>query len=1208
MIKDDNSNLVSANSGDINLIRKNYLRQSLIMEKKIKIYNSYYKSKWSNLKFFIQDNISLKASIELLKTKTIEQFSSKCIEIYKKKLEIQLITQKNREMFTSLQFNYNYNNNLENNLCEETNLSNDEIISQLTIKEIQEEENFQSNAQIIRDFFFKFREDNILMMRLIECLDADQFETIVPFLCHFFYENFYIENNEQEEILYIIYLLLEKEIDSLFTPSVSTFLDKSFVSMFLSDLGNRYEIKHYIDIILNYLIRNIEEINISFYSLDIEGYKKDKLLFDEKNNNDKNKPSKKIKDKKNENDIRSTYNINNNFNLDNSTFTTGMSIGNILKRKKLFDEDNIKTFANINESKLNMKEIFKKELYDNIFVDIDMKYLRDKFEKETNIILKNFYARLLRQINSASNPDLYNTCKYFEKLTYNNNITKDALEDFNKGYFLVTKFISELLDNLENNKIMPYSIKVICKFIFELLTKKFKNISTIQCILLVNRFLFDKLLLPVIQNPDINDTGKNMIITLNTRKNLYYVYQVLKKLIRGELFDLQDYSYMTVFNKFIINNFERLNKIIENLIKVKEPKKLTKLSKEFYKDEKFKLEEIIRDEESVNYDYFEENPHDFMHHKSICFSIKDLNLFFNIVDNNKERFIQEPFLENIYKNLSELMPKIKDKFMPYEYFVIISDNYNNDANELLFYKQPKIILGKAKTKKDILINLKYCISYLISKLDIFPNWAWVTANLDTINTFEYINTYLNSYYNNKQKLEKGTVPLNWYSSYIIKNLKNLEEKYIINDYKLFYENLESEILSQIRDSRDLNEFLTINMTTKNFLIDNKIKIYEQELDNVKSTELNIKTAKFIESAKIKVCLTNYLELGDMAKYLNSPLDSESQNYPYMLLISKEDECIHRQKIDKKTFKKIKDSLLYNAHCSNINEFTQHLSDYFYIIGQDILDSYKKTDESKHNENLISKKTMVKEILDKYKKYVIETMNKSNLFNVQKANDQRKQKYLVKKYEEDKNKSLNIISNFILKRLSIKIYEAELDNEDRDFKNTCIKLKWISHNNLDIQNAVFNKNLFNKVIEHVKKMDYLRTPSGMLYEFGLGVQLINSMFIFMLSQMQAEAGDLLPLIIYSIITAKPKRIIFNIKFIKFFMNQNELLGNIGYNLIQCESSIKYIKSLNEVQLKMTKEEFEDKCKLSLNEYLLKKKNKKNIKNKENKEKLPNKLYT
>ena len=92
-----------------------------------------------------------------------------------------------------------------------------------------------------------------------------------------------------------------------------------------------------------------------------------------------------------------------------------------------------------------------------------------------------------------------------------------------------------------------------------------------------------------------------------------------------------------------------------------------------------------------------------------------------------------------------------------------------------------------------------------------------------------------------------------------------------------------------------------------------------------------------------------------------------------------------------------------------------------------------------------------------------------------------------------------------------------------------------------------------------------------------------MFIFMLNQMKAEAGDLLPLIIYSIIMAKPKRIIFNLKFIKFFMNQNELLGNIGYNLIQYESSIRFIKSLNEVQLKMTKQEFEDRCLFNLNDY-------------------------
>ena len=284
----------------------------------------------------------------------------------------------------------------------------------------------------------------------------------------------------------------------------------------------------------------------------------------------------------------------------------------------------------------------------------------------------------------------------------------------------------------------------------------------------------------------------------------------------------------------------------------------------------------------------------------------------------------------------------------------------------------------------------------------------------------------------------------------------------------------------------------------------------------------------------------------------------------------------------------------NIHCSNINEFTHHLSEYYVEIGEDILDSYKTqngnynvsddssyTKKKKYSKEIIqiSKKTMVKEVLEEYKKYVIETMNESNLFNLtnyeennsyngndndnlvikfeNQENDfqtkEDKKRELLKKYEEEKNKSLNIISNYILKRLSIKIYEENEKDDDREFRNTCIKLNWISHRNLDIPDEVFNKNLFYKVIEHVKRMDYLRTPNGMLYEFGLGVQLINSMFIFMLIQRQAEAGDLLP------------------------------LGNIGYNLIQCESSIHYISSLNEKQLKMDKQEFEDKCKLSITEY-------------------------
>ena len=157
----------------------------------------------------------------------------------------------------------------------------------------------------------------------------------------------------------------------------------------------------------------------------------------------------------------------------------------------------------------------------------------------------------------------------------------------------------------------------------------------------------------------------------------------------------------------------------------------------------------------------------------------------------------------------------------------------------------------------------------------------------------------------------------------------------------------------------------------------------------------------------------------------------------------------------------------------------------------------------------------------------------------------------------------------------------MNEKDKFFRTICKKLSWIQPENLDISKEVFNSTLFKKAEFHIKKMDNLRTPGGMLDQFGLGVQLINSMFVFMMNQQHAEAGDLLPLIIYGIINSKPKRMIFNIKFIKYFMSENQLLGNIGYNLIQAESSTNYIQNLRGKQLKMDEQEFDKRCEECMN---------------------------
>jgi hypothetical protein len=255
-----------------------------------------------------------------------------------------------------------------------------------------------------------------------------------------------------------------------------------------------------------------------------------------------------------------------------------------------------------------------------------------------------------------------------------------------------------------------------------------------------------------------------------------------------------------------------------------------------------------------------------------------------------------------------------------------------------------------------------------------------------------------------------------------------------------------------------------------------------------------------------------------------------------------------------------------------------LAEYHQYICNDIIAGIGQSTpipQSQKNEShkIKYKQSSSKDVVDIYMSYVENEINESNIFKIYGEDKQQ--------IETDKEKAFHIIWNYILKSLCIKIYENEINEKDKNFRKICQTLSWVKPENLNLDKDAYNSNLFKKVEYHIKKMDNLRTPGGMLDQFGLGVQLINSMFVFMMNQQHAEAGDLLPLIIYGIINSKPKRMIFNIKFIKYFMSENQLLGNIGYNLIQAESSMNYIQNLRGKQLKMDEEEFDKKCEECMN---------------------------
>ena len=1138
-------------------------RPSVLTEPKKKKYRNCYKSKWANLKFFLQDKASLEASVDLLKTKTVEQFSTKCKEIYTKKIVIQLQSEKNRKLISmGIKPFGGY----------------EDIASQITVSDGIS----GLPTEAIPTFLFMFRENNHLMLKLIDKIDKSQYDILVPFLCHFFYENFYMESTEQEEIIYIIYLLLEKEIDKLYTPSEQTFLDQSFISKFLKEMSSRYEIKNYIDIILNELICNLEELHSNFYSLDI-------------NKDPKNPKREEIFEITDDGELKpkneaAERNIKLNLNVSNVTKNMEQNSASKRNIKKL--QTAFFGAKAVNNSLINC-------LPKDVSCEITENFLIENFEKEQNEVIRQFIFKQIKKIKNCQNPVLFSPYQLHENLKRKKKkkITLESIDQFNKGVNLVTEFIDNLLSNLENDTIVPYSIKVICKFIYILMKKKFKNITKFELNNFVGRFLFDKLILPILRNPDRNDVGKSRMITLNTRKNLINVYLVFKNLIKGELFNTDQNINFSVFNKYIMDNYYKINNIIEKMIDVRIPEKLKKLSDEFYENDDFILDNSKRSEEEINYEYFKENPNDFMQHKSICFTINELNMFYSVVEEYQDLFFKEGEpLKNVFETISNFISMIKDK--PNHYFVIISDNYNEEAEKLLFHKEKTLPLGKAKTQEEIIQNLHYCISYLIGNLEILPHWDWVIENYQTMPTFQYINQYLNSYegiYN----FCPGSVPLNWYSLYIINNLHYIKPEDAINDYQPLYDNIEKQIRSQLKKLSKLNEFLTVNMTTKFLLIDHKIKIFKEELENVKNTFINIKTLQFMESKEILCSLATVEEL----RKKGIPVEGET-NIKNLVF---QRETYVPLKLDKSTSKK-KDKeenipKNINFFCYSISNFIQRFIDYYKLIYEELkqfsLDidfNNVITPQTNNSEPLAGViETRAKQVLNEYMELVANALDESGIFDppqVKRSTEgssffretiSEERISTINKNEEEikdipsecKQSGKKAIYNFILKDICVKLSHQKAIKEDIAFHSKCISLSWIEPENLDISNEIVDESIFEKIIYHINRMDKIRTPEDILNEFGLAVQLINSLYIFM-SDRPAEANDLLPVIIYLIIKARPKRMIFNLKYISFFFDDSNLKGALGYNLIQAKSAVKFINQLGPKETKLSEQEFKKKC--------------------------------
>ena len=141
---------------------------------------------------------------------------------------------------------------------------------------------FPQCGDFIGKFLFYFRNSNELTLKLIEKCPKESYEILANFICNYFYVNIFSSTFLNENLLTLIYLLLEKEVDNIKDEKKSffSFLDSSgsFCAVLLKYLSRRDEVKNYLENVLKKLLIRTAGLlpnqkNKMFLSLDVNKIK-----------------------------------------------------------------------------------------------------------------------------------------------------------------------------------------------------------------------------------------------------------------------------------------------------------------------------------------------------------------------------------------------------------------------------------------------------------------------------------------------------------------------------------------------------------------------------------------------------------------------------------------------------------------------------------------------------------------------------------------------------------------------------------------------------------------------------------------------------------------------------------------------------------------------------------------------------------------------
>ena len=963
---------------------------------------------------------------------------------------------------------------------------------------------------------------------------------LASFIVNNFYENILLSNSVEKNLMYVFTLMLKKEINNLENVNgPELFLNDDSPSHYLLiELIKKDSIRQYFKRVLLNIIENLEvyssnkcfNLNIKSLQECVEKSKEkdlneDRILF--------KKSNKSVID-------AGTIESNiNNFRLNYSC--RGINrIEESLNETKSYKEDEMHTIAKFTEKYVSPLTIHDLK-----------KMIEEKYSKSQNM---TDYCRnqLINCGQNIINRDYYSNKNFMENL-YCSPSSGEVLLLYQNDFLIIIEIIEQLFNNIKNTiYLLPYSIKCLCKIIYELIIRKFPDINEPQKTAFLAKFFFNQLLIPILQNPGFGLLIDNFIISKNTLNNIKIIIEIIDQFVSGKFFiNSEKNSGFTPFNWYFLDKISNIFDIFEDIIKVNLPPFINKLINNNL-------------EENYQFDYFNENPDEDMFYRAICFNLYDLNAILNnmnkckdkLFSNSKDIILKKSFeklntesnkkliekllnnneIENVQKPKSYTILKFsKETNEPEDnkvkkkitHFLVTSlltnDKYIELFNSKFDNKNIYSIkeLKKPENKEDRTNNnIMKVKNFLICLLFNYRNFI-ETDLIKQKNTIEILH-FLKEYCKNSNFLANDFIPLEWYFNSLLEHLKKMPDKYAENDFEKLYEEIEEELKIALKKV----DFEIISTFFEKVKLAQREKNYYEEINRITNNLiLNGRVQKIVEEEFIPVKIYfNYNE--DKKEFYFTKSKMKEKDYP-----------------KKKAEKKVKSNF-----CKTIKSFTKKFPD---------LTECDLTSDIFQIQTELNIPEKLSQYLDIITEHLISNKKVTTSIDIEIISEK--------------------INDYIMSKIYTKIFPLTNNKKDKKIDTKCKLLVWTKpkHFIKDKENYVFDCFL-KDAIYYFQRIDIEQSPLKKLHAIKEIFNSIYKLVKFNGDDNKAGIDDLMPILNYAFIKANPEKIYSNLKFLELYIGDLRSKEE-GSQLTQLIALCDYINKIEWSNLiGITKDDFILKC--------------------------------